>query len=110
MNDPALAFVAALLFMGGYVHHRVLGWPGFRPARLVVLAVACVWLLYAVYELSVQREVRPENVPIRVDSALIGPALIVLSCLGGIAYLFGFSRQPKNPPRMGASESERPAI
>ena len=95
MNDPGLAFVAAVLFTGGYIHHRVLGGPGFRPARFVIFTVACVWLVYAVYELSVQREVRPESVPIRVDLAFIVPALMVLSCLGAIAYLFGFPRRPK---------------
>jgi hypothetical protein len=92
ITHPALAFVPAVLFVAAYLHHRVLGGRGFRPARFVVLSAGCVWLLYACYEFSVQQELKPENVPIRLDLALIGPALLVVTILGAIAYLFGFPR------------------
>jgi hypothetical protein len=74
ITTPAFAFVPVLLFIAAYIHHRVLGGRGFQFARFVLLAAGCVWLLYALYEFSVQRELKPESVPIRVDLEFIGPA------------------------------------
>ena len=88
--NPALAFVPALLFIAAYIHRRVAGGRGFRFSRFVLLAASCVWLIYAIYELGVQEDVKPESVPIRVDLAFIGPALMVVTVLGAAAYLFGF--------------------
>ena len=48
-------------------------------------------LLYGLYELNVQREFKPENVPIRIDMLVIGPALVGLVVLGVIAYVYGLS-------------------
>ncbi len=99
ITNPVLAFVPAILFIAGYIHHRILGGPNFRPARLVVLAAGCIWLLYALWELTVQGEVKTESVPIRVDLQLIGPVLLIVTGLGAIAYLFGFPHRlaPKPP-------------
>jgi hypothetical protein len=97
---PTLAFVPALLFVAAYVHHRLLGGRGFRLARFVVLSAGCAWLLYALYEFGVQREFKPESVPIRVDLAFIGPVLLVVTGLGAIAYLFGFPRRVRESSRL----------
>src|ERR1035441_10885759 len=86
INNPGLAFVPVILFVAAYIHHRVLGGRGFRPARLVVFAGGCIWLLYALYELSVQGKLKPESVPIRVDMLFIGPALLITSALAVFAY------------------------
>ena len=99
INNPGLAFVPVILFVAAYIHHRVLGGRGFRPARMVVLAGGCIWLLYALYELSVQRELKPESVPIRVDMVFIGPALLIASVLAVFAYLFGFPRSSPSSPQ-----------
>jgi hypothetical protein len=96
INNPGLAFVPVILFVAAYIHHRVLGGRGFRPARLVVLAGGCIWLLYALYELSVQGKLKPESVPIRVDMLFIGPALLITSALAVFAYLFGFPHKPSS--------------
>jgi hypothetical protein len=93
ISNPGLAFVPALLFIAAYIHHRVVGGRAFRPGRFVLLAAGCFWLLYALYEFSVQREFKPENVPIRVDLEFIGPALLTVTCLGVLAYLPGFPRR-----------------
>jgi hypothetical protein len=104
INDPALAFVPVVLFIAAYIHHRVLGGRGFRPARFVVLSAGCIWFLYALYELSVQGEVKTQSVPIRVDLAFIGPLLLVVTALGVVAYLLGFPRRLQQaPPREDVS-------
>jgi hypothetical protein len=92
VSNPGLALVPAVLFIAAYIHHRVRGGRGIRPTRFVVLVAGSVWFLHALYEFSVQREFKPENVPIRVDLAIIGPALLVVTAAGSIAYMFGFPR------------------
>jgi hypothetical protein len=93
ITHPVLAFVPTVLFIGAYFHHRVRSGREFRPAHFVMLSAGCIWLLYALYEFSVQRELKPESVPIRVDLLYIGPALLVVTALGTIAFLFGFPRR-----------------
>ena len=71
-------------------------------------------LLYGVYELSVQREFKSENVPIRIDMLFIGPALVGLLVLGVIAYICGLcaprgvsapGTAPTPPPKTVAGSS-----
>ena len=92
---PLLACMPAMFFVAAYVHHRVRGGRGFRPARFVVLFAGCMWLLYALYELSVQQQIKSENVPIRVDLLFLGPALLAITLLGVFTYTCGFPRQPR---------------
>jgi hypothetical protein len=114
--DPLVSFMLALVFAAAYVHVRVPSRrrPGGGLARSILAGGACLWLLYGLYELSVQREFKPENVPIRVDMLFIGPALVGLSILGVIAYLYGLASpkvastphnasvgQPKTAPGLG---------
>jgi hypothetical protein len=64
-------------------------------------------LLYGAYELSVQREFKPENLPIRIDLLFIGPALVGLLVLGVIAYIYGLSA-PKAASVPGAAPTAPP--
>ena len=91
--DPLVSFMLALVFAAAYVRVRVPSRrrPGGWLARLILTGGACLWLLYGSYELSVQREFKPENVPIRMDLPFIGPALVVLLVLGVVAYLYGLA-------------------
>jgi len=71
-------------------------------------------LLYGLYELSVQREFKPENVPIRIDMLFIGPALLGAVILGVIAYIYGLGSDktpsapgttPLPPPQLAAGQT-----
>lgn len=91
--DPLISFLLAVGFAAAYLHVRV---PSRRRsggglARLILAGGTCLLLLYGLYELSVQRQLKPENVPIRVDMLFIGPALVGLLLLGAIAYVYGLS-------------------
>ena len=96
---PVLALVPAVLFVAAYVHHRVRAGRGFRFSRFIVLAAGVVWLLYTVYEFSIQREVKPESVPIRIDLAVVYPALLIVTAAGVAAYLFGFRHRVGQSPQ-----------
>lgn len=95
ISYPVLAFMPAMFFVVAYVHHRIRGGRGFRPERFVVLFAGCMWLLYALYEFSVQQQIKSENVPIRVDLLFLGPALLAITLLGFLTYAFGFPRQER---------------
>ena len=70
------------------------------PRSFVVLCVGCAWLLYGLYEVKIQREIKPESVPIRVDLLFLGPALALITVLGAAAYFVGFPRPaPDRSPR-----------
>jgi len=111
--DPLVPFLLAAAFALAYLHVRV---PSRRRsggglARLVLSGGACLLLLYGLYELSVQREFRPENVPIRVDMLFIAPALLGLLVLGVIAYIYGLGsdKAPSAPSAAPAPPPEPPA-
>jgi hypothetical protein len=93
ISYPVLALVPAALFVAAYVQHRVRGGRGFRFSRFVVLAAGVIWLLYTIYEFSIQRELKSESVPIRVDLAVVYPALLAVTAAGVAAYMFGFRRR-----------------
>ena len=108
--DPLVAFMSALAFVAAYFHVRAARRrrPGGWVARLILAGGACLWLLYGSYELSVEREFKAEDVPIRVDLVFIRPALVVLLILGVLAYLIGLAG-PKlgaTPKTASISESE----
>lgn len=90
IRHPVLAIVPALLFAAAYVHRRVSGGRGFRVSRFVILSAGVVWVFYLYYELHIQQELKPEQVPIRVDLLAIYPALLIFTVLGITAYLLGF--------------------
>jgi hypothetical protein len=90
---PVLALVPAALFVAAYVQHRVRSGRGFRFSRFCVLSAGITWLLYTVYEFAIQRELKPESVPIRVDLAVVYPALLAVTAAGVAAYLVGFRRR-----------------
>jgi len=119
MSAP-IPFILAVAFAAAYLHVRV---PSRRRsggalARLILAGGACLLLLYGLYELSVQREFKPENVPIRLDMLFMAPALVGLLILGVIAYLYGLASpkvastphnasvgQPKTAPGLGDTPS-----
>jgi hypothetical protein len=107
--DPLVPFLVAVGFAAAYLRVRV---PSRRRsggglARLVLAGGACLLLLYGLYELSVQREFKPEDVPIRVDMLLIRPALLGLVILGVIAYIYGLGSD-KAPSPPGTTPTPRP--
>jgi hypothetical protein len=81
----AVAFVAAFLHLRVRSRNRFAG--GFM--RLILAAGGCFFLLCGLLELSVQRELKPESIPIRVDLLFAMPAAYVLLAVGLIAYLYG---------------------
>ena len=89
--DPVVPFILAAVFAGACVHVRVPSrrQPGGGLARLILAGGAGLLLLYGLYELSIQHEFKPENIPIRIDMPFIGPALFGLLLLGVIAYVYG---------------------
>ena len=104
--EPSIPLVLAVVFAAAYLHIRV---PSRRRsggglARLILAGGTCLLLLYGVYGLSVQREFKPENVPIRVDLIFIGPALVGLLVLGVIAYVYALST-----PKAGSAPGTAPA-
>jgi lysylphosphatidylglycerol synthetase-like protein (DUF2156 family) len=108
--DPLLSLIIALVFAAAYVHVRVRsrrrprGW----LARLILAGGVCIWLLYVIYELSIQHEFKPENVPIRLDLLLLRPFLVAVLILGVIAYLYGL-RSPGSgsaPHEASVSQAE----
>ena len=107
----SIPLVLAAAFAAAYWHIRL---PSRRRsggglARLVLAGGACLLLLYSLYELSVQREFKPENVPIRVDMLFIGPALVGLLVLGLVAYVYGIST-PKVASAAGAAPAAPPKM
>jgi hypothetical protein len=72
-------------------------------ARFVLAGGASLLLLDGLYELSVQREFKPENVPIRIDLFLIWPVLFVLLILGVLAYIYGLA-----PPKPASTPDAAP--
>ena len=110
----------AVAFAAAYLHVRV---PSRRRSggalsRLILAGGACLLLLYGLYDLTVQREFKPENVPIRVEMLFKAPALVGLLILGVIAYLYGLAcpkvastphnpsiGQPKSAPGLGDTPS-----
>lgn len=105
----SVPFILAVAFAAAYLHVRV---PSRRRsggglARLVLAGGACLLLLYGVYELSVQGEFKPENVPIRIDMLFIGPTLVGLLVLGVIAYVYGLSA-PKVVSTLGTGPTPLP--
>jgi hypothetical protein len=108
---PGLALVPAVLFLAAYVQHRLRIGRGFRFSRVVVSGAGIVWLLYTIYELSVQRELPPESVPIRIDLLVVYPALLAATAAGVVAYAAGFRRALRPPNRvvpLAAPASEEP--
>lgn len=93
IRHPVLALLPAVLFVAAYVQLRVRSGRGFLFSRFVVLAAGCFWLLYSLYEFGVQRELKPDGVPIRVDLAVVYPALILITAAGFTAYVFAFRRR-----------------
>lgn len=93
IRHPAFALGPAVLFIAAYFHCRVAGGRGFRFSRFAILSTGVVWILYTHYELRIQQEWRPGDVPIRVDLLLVYPTLLVVTLLGIIAYLIGFRRR-----------------
>jgi hypothetical protein len=98
--NPLLPFLSATAFVAAYLHVRA---PSRRRsggwlARLILAGGACLLFLYGFYELSVQREFKPENVPIRFDLRLIWPALLGLLVLGALAYVYGLV-----PPKLAST-------
>ena len=85
---PLLAFVPALLFGAGYVHHRIIQ-REFRPARLIVLSTALVWLEYGVHELSGRRQSAAATLGMQGDLLFFEPALLMITVVGAIAYVLG---------------------
>ena len=107
--DASIPFILTVAFAAAYLHVRV---PGRRRsggglARSVLAGGACLLLFYGVYELSVRREFKPENVPIRIDMLFIGPALVGLLVLGVIAYVYGLGA-PKAASVPGAAPTAPP--
>ena len=107
--EPLFAFLLAVAFAAAYLHVRV---PSRRRsggglARLILVGGTCLFLLYGLYELSVQREFKPENVPIRVDMLFIGPALVGLLVFGVIASVYGLSA-PKVESASGTGPAAPP--
>jgi hypothetical protein len=90
IRHPGLALVPAVLFLVAYVQHRVRVGRGFRFSHFVILGAGVVWLLYTIYEFGVQRELKPESVPIRIDLLVVYPALIAVTAAGVAAYVVGF--------------------
>ena len=92
MGAP-LWFISAAAFVAAFLHLRVRGRNRFAGgfARLILVSGGCFFLLCGLLELSVQREVKPENVPIRVDLLFTMPAAYVLLAVGFIAYLSGLT-------------------
>jgi hypothetical protein len=99
-----LWFTIAVGFAAAFLHVRVRS--RTRSAggfiRLILAGGACFFLLCGLLEVSVQREFKPENVPIRVDLLFTVPAACVLLLAGLIAYIYGL-RSPKL-----ASKAESP--
>ena len=111
--DTLFPFILAVAFAAAYLHVRVLSRrrPGGGLARLILAGGACVLLLYALYEFSVQRKFKPENVPIRVDMLFIGPALVGLLILGVIAYVYGLgSPKVASAPSTTPSSQQKTAV
>ena len=108
---PNLALVPAVLFLAAYVQHRLRIGRGFRFSRFVVLGASVLWLLYTIYEFSVQRELPPESVPIRIDLLVVYPALLAVTAAGVVAYAVGVRRAFRPPDRVvppTAPASEQP--
>ena len=76
VRSPLLAVLPGLLFLGAY---RVF-------SRRAALVAGGAWLLYAVYELGMQRRwLCSGECNIRVDLLLIYPVLAVISLAGIVA-------------------------
>jgi hypothetical protein len=113
--DPLAPFLLAVAFAAAYLHVRV---PSRRRsggglARLILAGGTCLLLLYGLYELSVQREFKPENIPIRIDMPFIAPALLGLMIVAVIAYIYGLGsdeapsapgKTPAPPPELAAGQ------
>ena len=91
--DPLVSSILAIGFAAAYLHvgtpsrRRARGW----LARFVLASGPFFLLLDGLYELSVDREFKPENVPIRVDLLLIWPALFIFLVLGALACIYGLA-------------------
>jgi hypothetical protein len=90
MNAP-LWFMFAAAFVAAFLHLRVRSRNRFAGGfmRLILAVGGCFFLLCGLLELSVQRELKPESVPIRVDLLFTIPAAYVLLAVGSIAYVYG---------------------
>jgi hypothetical protein len=101
-GSSLLPLLFTLAFAAAYLHARV---PSRRPpagwlARTVLVGGACLFALYGFYELSIQRETKAENVPIRIDLMFIRPALVCLMVLGIIAYFCSLAAPGPGPRRV----------
>ncbi len=110
--DPRLWFIFAVGFAAAFLHVRVRS--RTRSAGgfiwLILAGGACFFLLCGLLEVSIQRELKPENVPIRIDFLYTIPAALILLIAGLIAYVYGL-RPPKplskpEPPLHGAEGAE----
>src|SRR5687767_6087941 len=94
ISHPGLALLPAFLFFAADFHHRIRS-SGLQFSRLLMLGAGVVWLLYAIYEFTVQRGVTQDSVPIRVDLLLMFPVLLIVTLLGTVAYAISF-RSPSS--------------
>src|SRR2546423_14628972 len=90
ISHPVLALLLGVLFAAAFVQHRRR--VRFGLWRFLIFA-ALVWFAYGIYEFCIQRAIKPEDVPIRIELAIIEPALVTFT-IGGVAvYVVGFRRQ-----------------
>ena len=70
-----------------------------KDVRRLLLIIAILWLLYALYETRMSLWSKTVKVPIRVDLLLIAPVLYLATVFGLIAFVLGFRRaQPSSSP------------
>src|SRR4051812_15773127 len=94
ISHPLLALLLGVLFAAGFFHHRRR--LQFRLRRFLLFA-ALVWIAYGIYdfcmERKIERELPPGDVPIRIDVAILYPALVTFTIAGVAVYIVGFRRQ-----------------
>ena len=91
IERPYLAVLPALIF--GFVYYRLYR-SSAAGARRIVLTVAIIWLLYAIYEWKMYLWSQTVTAPIRVDMLLIAPVLYLATIAGLVACVFGFRHSP----------------
>ena len=87
VNNPLVGFIPAVLFLFFYL---------IKKSRLILIT-SLAWALYSIYEYLVQSGIACSGeCNIRFDLLLFHPALLLLSILALLSFIFGKKKVKRN--------------